>query len=556
MGRPRENDRPEKVQSSQRPRSTRRAIFGQMAGRELGGVRTAPPSSSRRDFLRHAVAVAATTLVAPMLAATASACSRLPSPRPSLTVALGADPAGLNPLLQTGLVEASVHTNIYDSLAFLDAEGAPQAALAESWRVLDDRTWEFRLRPNVTFHNGEPFDSSAVRFTVETMLDPASKSPVKAQLDSIDRVETPTPLVVRIVTKKPFAPLLAELTALAMLPPRHAAASGMDALSERPVGTGPFRFVEWAHDDRLVLDANRQHWRGAPGVDRVEFRPIPDAATRLAALRTAQVDLSTSISVDQVSELASAELRLFRRPGIQTLYLRLHARRPPLDDVRVRRAVAHAIDVDTIVEKLYGGYARRVTAPFPSNVFGYDPSVAPVPYDPARARALLTEAGYGDGVQVSLETPRGRYPMDDQLALVVAGSLRGVGIEVEQSTLEWGAYLKKINAGQGQDVFLLAGTNRTFDPHFTMARIYANASSFGRDYYGNPDIDPLVSDAAATLDADRRRALYQQLLGTLRTDVPAVWLAQLDDLYGARPSLEWQPRADSLTWLWGAKLTG
>src|SRR5262249_8772362 len=111
-------------------------------------------------------------------------------------------------------------------------------------------------------------------------------------------------------------------------------------------------------------------------------------------------------------------------------------------------------------------------------------------------------------------------------------------------------------AGQGEDLFLLAGTNRTFDPHFTMTRLYASASSFGRDYYGNPEIDPPIAEAAATLDRGRREALYHQVLDTLRQDVPAIWLAQLDDLYGARADLRWQPRADSLLWLGGAMLGG
>ncbi len=474
----------------------------------------------------------------------------------SLIVALPAGPAGLNPLLQTGLVEASVHTNVFDSLVFLDADGALQPSLAESWQVVDDRTWEFRLRPGVAFHNGETFDASAVRFTVETMLDPASGSVVRLQLGTIERVETPEPLVARIVTREPFAPLLAELTGLAMLPPGHTATVGMDGLNQQPVGTGPFRFVEWLRDQRIVLQASPEHWRGAPAVERVELRPIPEAATRLAALRSGQVDLATNVSADQAATVLREGLQLLARPGIQTLYLRLHAHRPPLDDVRVRRALAHAVDVDTIIATIYGGHAQRVSAPFPTNVFGYDASAPPVSYDPGLARALLAEAGLDRGMELTLESPQGRYPGDDQLPLAVAGYFRDVGVRTNLRTVEWAAYLQKVTAGNGEDVFLLAGTNRTFDPHFTMTRLYGNASSFGRVYYGNPAVDPLAAEAAATLDREQRAALYGQLLRILRDDVPAIWLAQLDDLYGARPGVHWQPRADSLLWLHGAELTG
>jgi peptide/nickel transport system substrate-binding protein len=357
------------------------------------------------------------------------------------------------------------------------------------------------------------------------------------------------------VTREPFAPLLAELTGLAILPPRHTATVGMDGLDQQPVGTGPFRFVERVRDERIVLQANQDHWRGRPGIERLEFRPISEAATRIAALRSGAVDLATNISADQAPVVTREGLHLFSRPGVQTLYLRLHARRPPLDDVRVRRALAHAIDVETILATLYGGRARRVAAPFPPDVFGYDASVAPVPYDPSLARALLAEAGYQNGLEVTFETPRGRYPGDDQVPIAIAGYFQQVGVRTNVRVLEWAAYLRKVTAGQGEDLFLLAGTNRTFDPHFTMTRLYGTTSSFGRDYYGNPAIDPLAAEAAATLDRERRAEIYRQILSILREDVPAIWLAQLDDLYGGWPGLEWQPRADSLLWLGEAAFT-
>lgn len=513
---------------------------------------------TRRAFLRR---LAAFALAAPLLGmaaqasvaqASAPALGTVAAPG-SLVAALPADPASLNPLLQTGLVEASVQMNLFDTLAFPDVDGTPQPALAESWAVLDENTWDFRLRPGVTFHNGEPFDSAAVRFTVETMLDPASNSPVHAQLSAIDHVETPDRLTARIVTRQPFAPLLSELTALAMLPPAHTASVGMNGLDEQPVGTGPFRFVERVRDQRIVLEANAEHWRGAPAIQRTELWTIPDAFSRVAALRTGEVGLATNIPVQNADSVSRNGLQLLSRPGVQTLYVRLNARRPPLDNVLVRRAIAQAIDLDTILKTVYGSHARRVTAPFPPEVFGYDPSVQPIPYAPDAARALLAEAGLSEGFEVTFEAPRGRYPGDAQTPLTIAGYLEDVGIKVNLRTVEWTAYLAKVMGGQGEDLFLLAGTNRTFDPHFTMARLYASASSFGRDYYGNPEIDPLAAEAAATLDPSRRVVLYHSLLSILRRDVPAVWLAQLDDVYGASTSVGWEPRADSLLWLHGAR---
>jgi peptide/nickel transport system substrate-binding protein len=463
-----------------------------------------------------------------------------------LVVAQGADPAGLHPLLETGLVEASAYGNIYDSLVTLDADGRLAPALAESWERRDERSWVFRLHRGVTFHDGEPFDSASVRFTIEKLLDPASSSPIRAQVDAIERVETPDARTAVIVTKQPFAPLIAELTQVMMIPPAHTSQIGFAALADQPNGTGAFRFVEHVRDERIVLEANGQHWRGAPSIRTLELRPVPETATRMAAVRTGQADLAVSVPADQVSTLQREGISVVGRPGVQALYVRLHARKPPLDDVCVRRAIVHAVDVDQIIATLYGGWARRITGPYPPEVLGYDAAAPLSTYDPELARALLREAGVAQGTSIVFESRRGRYPKDDQIALAVAGFLERVGLRVQLRAIEWGAYLKKIQAGDGDHLFLLAGTNRTFDPHFTVARLYGGNSVFGRVYYGNPVIDPLAAEAAAEPDSERRLALYGRILAILRTDVPALWLAQLDDLYALRSDITWQPRADSM----------
>jgi peptide/nickel transport system substrate-binding protein len=471
-----------------------------------------------------------------------------------LTVALGADPAGLDPLLQTGLVEASVYSNIFDPLVGLDEQGRLEPALAESYRALDDRSWEFKLRPGVRFHNGEAFDSSSVRATIERMLDPESKSVVRAQLGAIDRVETPDAQTAIVVTKQPFAPLLAELSGLMMLPTRALAEVGQEGLGLQPIGTGPFRFVRWVRDDSLTLEAYESHWRGSPTFKMLDFRPIPDPATRLAALRAGQVDLMTNVGVDHVDGLVQQGIEVLEQPGIQTLYVRLHARKPPLDDVRVRRALVQAVNIDQIIAAIYQGKARRVNGPFPPEVFGYDAQAAAQAYDPDQSRALLREAGLADSLALTFEVPQGRYPAGDQVAQAVAEQLGRVGVQVNLRFAEWGAYLSKVQAGQGEHLFLLAGTNRTFDPHFTITRIYANASPFGMHYLGNQRVDSLAAEAAASLDPERRRQLYGQTLELLRAEAPAIWLAQLSDLYAAQSRLSWTPRTDSLLWMFPASL--
>ncbi len=353
--------------------------------------------------------------------------------------------------------------------------------------------------------------------------------------------------------KRPFAPLLAELTQLMMVPPIHTAQVGFAELGEQPVGTGAFRFVERVRDDRIVLEANGQHWRGAPHTQRLELRPFPETATRLASVRAGQAELATNVPFELAATLEREGIRTVGRPGVQALYVRLHARKPPLDDVRVRRAIAHAVDVDQLVATIYGDRARRITGPYPPEVFAYDPD-APLPaYDPELSRALLREAGVPVGTPLVFETPQGRYPRDDDLAVALANYLETVGLRVQVRVVEWGAYLKKLQAGDGEHLFLLAGTNRTFDPHFTVTRLYTNAGVFGREYYGNAEVGVLAEEAAATLDVAARSALYQRILAILRADVPALWIAQLEDVFAVQPQVTWEPRADSLLWMQGAR---
>lgn len=381
--------------------------------------------------------------------------------------------------METGLVEASVYGNIYEPLVTLDPEARLTPALAESWEQRDERSWTFSLRQGVRFHDGESFDSSSLRFTIEQLLDPASQSLIRAQLDAIERVETPDAGTAVIVTKQPLAPLIAELTQLMMLPLAHTTRVGFRTLADHPNGTGPFRFVERVRDEHMVLEANDEHRGGAPRVGRLEFHPVPETASRLAAVQTGRADLAVNVPEDQATSLQAAGVSVVGRPGVQALYVRLHARKPPLDDVRVRRAIAHAVDVQRIIDTLYGGRARPITGPYPPEVFAYDAAASGPAFDPDLARSLLRQAGVAEGTRLVLETSQGRYPQDAQVAQALTGFLERVGLRVEVRVLEWGAYLKKIQAEEGEHLFLLAGTNRTFDPISRSCGCMATAASLG-----------------------------------------------------------------------------
>ena len=375
-------------------------------------------------MIRRALAALAVLLP---LAAPVPAADPPSERKAELRVAIPWTPENLDPTMNLSSIRAAVGASMFDSLVGRDASGRIVPELAESWKAVDDTTWQFKLRRGVVFHDGEPFNADAVRFTVQRVLDPEQKSPNRANIGEIARVDVLDDLTVNLVTKQAYAPLLNRLIDFPILPPRYAADKG-PAFGRRPVGTGPFRFVALVKDEHLTVEAFDRHWRGAPKIQRIVFRPIPEPFTRAAALRNGEVDLITTVPPSLARELERvAGVRVQRMPSTWQIYLGLNALKKPLSDVRVRQALNYATDVHSVIRNVLDGNGRRLEGPYTPNVFGYDASVKGYRPDPARARRLLAEAGYADGLDVTLESPSGRYQGDKEIAEALGGQWQKAG---------------------------------------------------------------------------------------------------------------------------------
>ncbi|MBI4629359.1 MAG: hypothetical protein HY729_11650 [Candidatus Rokubacteria bacterium] len=462
-------------------------------------------------------------------------------PRGELRVAIPWTPENLDPTMNLSSIRAAVGVSLFDSLVGRDAEGRIVPELAESWKLLDDTTWQLRLRRGVVFHNGEPFTAEAVRFTVQRVLDPNQKSPNRANIAEIVRVDVLDDVTVNLVTRQPYAALLGRLIDFPIVPPKYTAERGA-AFALRPVGTGPFRFVELVKDERMVVEAFDRHWRGAPRIQKITFKPVPEPFTRAAALRAGEVDLITTVPPTLARELERvAGLRVLRVPSTWQIYLGLNAFRKPLADVRVRQALNYATDVDAIIKNVLDGNGRRQPGPFTPAMFGHDPGVRGYGHDPARARQLLAEAGYPDGVEITLESPAGRYQGDKEIAEALGGQWQKAGFKPRVQIAEWGAYFKRYLGRQFQDAYLLGlgGPMQDGDELFNLV------SSKGRGlYYKNERVDQLFDLGRSTMDAARRRAVYGELARAMVQDATWVFLMQQVDVYAARERLGWTPRAD------------
>jgi len=476
-----------------------------------------------------------------------------------VVIGLGAEPRTMLAVTIVDWTTNNMLEHIYDRLLDRDPKTfKPRPMLAESWRIVTDTTWEFKLRKGVKFHNGEPFTAHAVKATIDYALDPANKShfTAAAYWGLVKEVQVVDDFAVRFLTKQPWPNLIdsASLTNSLIMPAKALRELGPAKLAEKPIGTGPFRFVEWKRDERLVLERNPDYWQGPADVSRVTFRFIPEFSARMAALLSGEIDIMKDVpphAVEAVERSGRARLRSTVSSRINYLAL-VNLKPGPMQDVRVRRAMNHAVDVDELIKQVLKGRATRMCGPMaPANV-DYAP-VECYKHDQARALALLKEVGQDPAkLELTLDTPSGRYPLDKDVSLAIAAQLQRLGIKVNVVVNEWGTHLDKIKNRNTGDMFFLGWGpalhgQGTMQPLFLADQTYAS-------YGNNAVLSEKISRASTLLDPKARAEAYAELQRLVHDEAPWVFLWQQHDLYGVAGRVEWSPRADEKVWMYDAKV--
>lgn len=467
----------------------------------------------------------------------------------TVVVAQGIDAEFLDVQMTANIPTLNVDRNIYDSLLRRDQSLKIVPQLAASYANLNEKTWQLKLRRGVTFHNGEPFDAAAVKFTIERIFAPGSKSPQKGWFNTIERVEIVDPYTVNLITSVPDPVLPARLTLIFVVPPKYVKEKGDVEFNLKPVGTGPYKAVEWFKGDRVVLEANEKYWGGAPKAKKVIFRAIPEAQARIAALQTGQADLIVNVPPDQMKALSGSKaFRIATAPSCRVIYIALPTlKENPLRDKRVRQAINHAVDVQSIIDNILGGHGKRLATPFTPLVFGYDPAVPLYDYNPKKARELLAAAGYPQGLELTLASPTGRYLMDKDVSQAVAGQLSENGIKTNVKVKEWGTHIRDINSHEMTDMYLLGWCLPTLDPDNWVWPSFHAGEPFSN--YSKPEVDKLMEQARGEMNVEKRKKLYSQLLHLIRDEAPWLFLYQQVDLYGVGARIKWSPRSDEIIWL-------
>ena len=454
-----------------------------------------------------------------------------------MRIAIHSGPQSFDPHLQNEIITAAVLANVYDGLTEFDEESQIRPALAAEWTNPDERTWVFRLRPGVRFHDGQPLTAEDVVFSlVRARTHPGTE--FAAYLVEVESVKALDPQTVEIRTRRPFAALLVKLSPVQIVP------RGSPEKITRPVGTGSYRLLRYEEGGPIELGPALTDWRAPATRDPLTFVVERDPRKRLERLLSGDVDVAAGLSEDAVNVLrGSACCRAAVRPGSVVEYLHLALTDPRFRDRRVRQAIDLAIDRTAYVTEAHHGLGQPVGQLVGPGIFGYAADLKPTTRDVVRARRLLAEAGYPDGFDAVLEYRPGRR------GDLLAAQLREAGFRVTPKETVWkdlfprlrrgevGFYLGGVVAQTGEASDVLDSFVHTRDE----ARGYGNTN---HSRYSNPRADALIEEAASSHAMTRRQQLLQEATRVVMNDVEFVPIAGLYDVYGVREGIRFVPRLD------------
>jgi len=460
----------------------------------------------------------------------------------SLVIVQGQDPQNWDPIATFLLSWGMVGCQIFDGLVDRGTDLKLRPGLATSWSTPDDGlTWMFKLRQGVTFHDGEPFDAAAVKFTFDRLLGPeGAKGPQQGNYKSIDHVQVVDPSTVKMVMKVKDPVIITKLAGYGamIVPPKYVQEHGSAYFGANPVGTGPFKFVEYRKDDHLTLAANRTYWNGAPRVSAVTYRFVPEAATRVAELQAGRADIAQGVPVSQSSVVkGDANLALLPVGSPTVLEIRFDPSKAPAGDVRFRRAVIAAIDVQKIIDTILQGYGHRVSTFQSPLSFGNDASLKPYPYDPARAKSLLAEAGIRAGTEVSLSFPSNNADFREAAQAMVS-YLGAAGLKLTLTPVEQVTYFSDVlpHAKTGQ-IYEFGWGGWTLDFDNTAYLLY-HKGEFWNPVFSDAEVEKYLDAERTTNDQRTRLKAFQALdrrLYDLAIDFP-LW--QSVNLWGVNKRVD------------------
>jgi peptide/nickel transport system substrate-binding protein len=437
-----------------------------------------------------------------------------------IKVGLDVDAGTMDPRLAKDTSAQRVNELVYDGLVRLNENLEPIPALATKWEIPNPKTYIFHLREGVTFQDGQPFTAEDVKYTYDSILDPNFKAPYATLYEPIQKVEVVNSHTVKFTLKQPYAPLLSYLT-LGIVP-KHIGEKNDNSLATHPIGTGPYKMVEWDKNNKISFEANENYWGGAPKTKKLIYYIIPDNTTRVAALESGDVDLVHSPLSPQDIKRIKAESHKFKvieTQGLGYTYLNFNTKNPILSDVKIRQAIACLVDKNTISSDIYQGMDKPGKSPLSPPSWVYSDSINGFVYDPEKAKSLFKEAGWVDSDNDGILDKNGKKLMitlsthtEDPNRIQTVEYLQNVftknGIQTKVSTSEWPTFSTNLMNGK-YDIALLGWLN-LIDPDKAMYNQFYSTSGSNYGKYSNPTVDKLLDEGRSTTDKNKRKDIYQQ----------------------------------------------
>ena len=495
--------------------------------------------SSRRRWVGVGLAVSLTLVLGGGRAAPAEAAD-------PLRVVLGAEPTSMDPSVDTLKSSLVITNTMLETLAMNTPSQTFKPWLAESWELVAPTKWRLKLKRGVKFHNGEPFDAEAVIYSVKVFRE--TKAMARGWFGFLAGAEKVDDHTVDLVTTQPTAIVPSSLAFLYVFPPKYHGQVGSEGFARKPVGTGPWRFVSWTPGVQLKVEPSPDYWGKKPAVGEVHFRWAPEASSRVALLETGEVHLAQNIPpvlAERVERSGVARIETVK--SIRKVFMQLNINEGPTADVRVRRALNHAVDVESIIRTLFRGRAYgRDKGIILEGFEGYQgATLQPFKYDPDLAKKLLAEAGHPNGFETTLWHPVGRYMLDKEASQAIAGQLAKVGVKADLQGMESGTYFAKLSKEKVPGLNFFACGTLYMNPLFCPLVHFQPGAAFA--YGANERTAQFIKTATETLDDAKRAKVYQDFESYVyNEEVPWIWLWHQQDIYGASNKVAWTARSDEL----------
>ncbi len=457
----------------------------------------------------------------------------------TLVIAQGADPVSLDPYMTTDMPAMRVMNVIYDTLVTRGDDGSIQPALAESWDIVDDTTYVFHLRQGVKFHNGEEFKASDVAFSFAQIAESPHASSIRATID-FENSKVIDDYTFEMKLSEPFAPILNHLAHGVMsIVNEKAYTEANGDFSSNPCGTGPYKFVSRAIGDRVDLTANEEYWGGAPAIKNVVWRNIPEVASRSIEVEAGTSDVAIDIQATELDRLEALDGVSIYRNEVSTIYfICFNCQTAPFDNVKVRQAINMAINVQAIYDVVYQGTGKIARAPMSSVVWAFNDELPEHEYNPEKAKELLAEAGYPDGLDITITTDQNQNRLDT--AEMVQAQLSQIGCNVTIETMERGAFIEKVIDGS-LEMFGLGWSSDTGDPDYSLfASFHSSMMGEGGNmsFYSNPEVDRLLEEGRTNVVPEEREKAYKEAQAIVWDEVPCVFLQCPENLYAYNSNIE------------------